>query len=163
MSTIAVPRKPSPVADLLRDLPKLMLAGLAGHLVWEFFARLLTRWLLGGPLEPAALIISLCENLFAFNPGRPAAEVLHYATGILFYPVGYYILIKIAPALPTWLSGLIWGVVTWILALGVFASLAGLPFMLGFIPLSWFSLAGHVFYGLVLALVFARLTVRRES
>ena len=44
---------------------------------------------------------------------------------------------------------MIWGVITWVLALGLFASLAGLPFMLNFIPLSWMSLVGHTLYAMV--------------
>ena len=52
------------------------------------------------------------------------------------------------------------GVLTWILALGVFASLAGLPFMLGFIPLTWMSLVGHVALGLGTAWTFEALEER---
>ncbi|MCB1882495.1 MAG: hypothetical protein KDG89_00640 [Geminicoccaceae bacterium] len=45
----------------------------------------------------------------------------------------------------------------WILALGVFASL---PFMPGFIPLTWMSLVGHVALGLGAAWTFEALEER---
>lgn len=144
----------------LRVLTQLFIGGLCGHLVWEVFARFLTRALLGGPLEPAALIISLFQNLLGTNPGRPLAELLHYVTGIVLYPLGYYLLTRFVFSRGPIFDGLLWGVITWILALGVFASMAGLPFMLGFIPLTWFSLVGHLAYALVAALVFELLLSR---
>jgi hypothetical protein len=132
-----------------RTIRDLFVGGAAGLLTWELFARLLTPAVIGGPLEPAALIISLFENLFAFNPGRPAAEALHYVTGIALYPLAYWVLIRLARSLGPTLDGLLWGIATWVIALGLFASLAGLPFMLGFIPLSWMSLVGHMLYAMV--------------
>ena len=136
-----------------RALIALFAGGLLGLVVWEVFARVITPLVLGGPLEPAGLIISLFRNLIDINPGRPAAEVIHYLTGIFFYPIGYYILSRIA-SFGAVVDGLAWGVITWVLALGVFASLAGFPFMLNFIPLTWMSLLGHVLYALVAVVAF---------
>lgn len=146
-----------PDARTLRDL---FIGGAAGLLTWELFARLLTPEVIGGPLEPAALIISLFENLFGFNPGRPAAEALHYVTGIALYPLAYWVLTRIARSLGPTLDGLLWGVATWVIALGLFASLAGLPFMLGFIPLTWMSLVGHMLYAMVAVSVYFELRAR---
>jgi len=160
--------KPGPVIQAIlarldldaRTLVNLCIGGAAGLLAWELFARLLTPQVIGGPLEPASLIISLFENLFAFNPGRPAAEALHYVTGIAGYPLAYWILTRMARSLGPTLDGLLWGVATWVIALGLFASLAGLPFMLGFIPLSWMSLVGHMLYAMVAVSVFFELRGR---
>lgn len=138
-------------------LRSLAIGGAAGLATWEAFARLLTPQVLGGPLEPAALIISLFENLLGLDPGRTAAEALHYVTGILLYPLAYWILTRLARSLGPTLDGLLWGVATWIIALGLFASLAGLPFMLGFIALSWMSLVGHMLYAMVAVTTFFEL------
>lgn len=143
-----------------RTLRDLCLGGAAGLLTWELFARLLTPEVIGGPLEPASLIISLFENLFAVNPGRPVAEALHYVTGIALYPLAYWILTRLARSLGPTLDGLLWGIATWVIALGLFASLAGLPFMLGFIPLTWMSLVGHMLYAMVAVGVFLELRAR---
>jgi hypothetical protein len=91
---------------------------------------------------------------------RLLAEVIHYLTGILLYPLGYWFTSRWVAILGMLGDGLLWGVVTWILALGVFASLAGLPFMLGWIPLTWFSLIGHVIYAVVGVGVAERWTAR---
>ena len=53
----------------------------------------------------------------------------------------------IAPrlGLPWWLAAVGYGVGLWVFALGVMAGLvAGFPLFLGFIPLAWASLLGHV-------------------
>ena len=52
------------------------------------------------------------------------------------------------------LTGLGFGVGLWIFALYVMAHLiAGLPAFLGFIPLTWASLVGHLLFGTVVAFV----------
>lgn len=155
---------PAPVRALLARLDldagtlrQLCIGGAAGLVTWELFARLLTPEVIGGPLEPAALIISLFENRLGVNPGRSAAEVLHYVTGIALYPLAYWILTRLTRSAGPTLDGVLWGVATWVIALGLFASLAGLPFMLGFVPLSWMSLVGHMLYAMVAVSVFFEL------
>lgn len=142
-----------------RTMLRLVAAGLAATLVWELWARVVTAAVIGGPLEPAALILTLFRL-----PGeyRPAAEALHLTTGFLFYPILFLLIRRFVYSGGRLVDGLVIGVVTWILALGVFAPLAGLPFMLGFIPLAWMSGIGHVVFGLVLSYVFAALTARRS-
>jgi len=141
-------------ATVRADLPKLFAGGLAGLLVWEVFANPITTYVVGGPLQPPALVISLVKNLVGIHPGWPAATALHYLTGIVAYPLGYYALTRRAASFGTLVDGTIWGMLTWVLALGVFASLAGLPFMLNWVKLTWFSLIGHVVYAVVAAWVF---------
>lgn len=83
----------------------------------------------------------------------------HYAMGILGYPLGYVLLARpisrmIAPRLHWWVTGTVFGVVIWAFALYVMAHLvSGNPPFLGFTPLTWVALVGHIVYGLVLAAV----------
>lgn len=134
------------------------LAGIAATIVWEVWARLVTPAVIGGPLEPAALIMSV------FGLGaehRPLAELLHFITGIVFYPLGYVLVMR--PVRPLgWLGGgIAYGVVLWVFALFVMAGLvAGLPLFLGFIPLTWMSLIGHLIFALVLTGTLDRLERR---
>lgn len=131
-----------------------LLAGVAAHLTWEVWARALTPLWLGGPLEPAALV----RMVFDLD-SRFLAELIHLAVGFLFYPLGYLFLARpiarrLTPGLPWWLVGLGFGVGLWVFALYVMASLvAGMPPFLGFNKLTWFSLGGHLLYGLVTAAV----------
>lgn len=148
----------NPTTDLsAATIAKLFAAGLIGLLVWEAIARFVAPAVIGGPLSPIGLIVSLFKKQLGVDPGPQLAAALHYATGIVFYPIGYWLLIRIT-RLNAWIAGSVWGVATWILALGIFALLAGFPFMLNFSNLTWMSLAGHLGYALSAALAFARLT-----
>jgi hypothetical protein len=135
-------------------LVTVVVAGLAADITWEIWSRAITPLLVGGPLEPAALV----QSVFGFQ-NRFAAEIIHAVVGIVFYPIGYLFIARplqrmIAPSLPLFLTGLGFGTGLWIFALYVMAHLiAGLPAFLGFIPLTWASLVGHWLFGLVVAYV----------
>jgi len=145
----------SPWPDLApTTLVTALLAGIAADLTWEIWARLLTPLWVGGPLEPAALV----QSVFGLS-NRPLAEIIHLVVGFLFYPLGYLFIARplartLTPWLPWWLIALGYGIGLWIFALYVMAHLiAGLPAFLGFIPLAWASLVGHLLFALFLALV----------
>ena len=153
MTAITAIRIPS-----LRVLGCLVAGGHAADIVWEVWARVVTPIFIGGPLQPAALILSLFRLPDAYFVH---AEVLHVITGLLFYPLVMWGIRTYLIAGSRLFDGLVIGLFTWFLALGVFAPLAGLPFMLAFIPLTWMSGIGHVIYGLVLSYVF-RATLRED-
>ncbi|MFE0753891.1 YqhR family membrane protein [Inquilinus sp. NPDC058860] len=137
-----------------RLVPTILLAGVAADLTWEVWARGITPFLVGGPLEPAALV----QSVFGFQSWT-AAELIHAITGIVFYPIGYLFIARplqraILPKLPLVLTGIGFGTGLWIFALYVMAHIfAGLPAFLGFIPLTWASLVGHILFGLAVAYV----------
>ncbi|WQO56700.1 hypothetical protein U8C36_28235 (plasmid) [Sinorhizobium medicae] len=137
-----------------RLLVTIVVAGLAADFAWEFWARVITPMLVGGPLEPAALI----QSVFGFQ-NRFLAEVIHAVVGVVFYPIGYLFIARplqrlVLPGLPLILTALGFGTGLWIFALYIMAHLiAGLPAFLGFIPLTWVSLAGHLIFGVIVAYV----------
>jgi hypothetical protein len=136
----------------------LVLGGAAGLGVWEIFASSLTHWAAGFPLRPPELVKSLFEHQLRLTISDPAAALLHGLTGILLYPIGYLILSRLFPKLGTSAAGWIWGVITYFIALGFFAPLAGQPFLLHNFPvLSLMSLTGHAIYGYLAAIVFEAL------
>ncbi|TPE48205.1 hypothetical protein FJM51_18440 [Amaricoccus solimangrovi] len=140
-------------AELVKTI---LLAGAAADVAWEIWARFVTPLLVGGPLQPAALV----QSVFGFQ-NWPLAELIHASVGVIFYPIGYLFIARplqrrLLPGLPVSLTGLGFGVGLWIFALYVMAHLlAGLPAFLGFGPLAWASLAGHLLFGLVTAHVVA--------
>lgn len=139
-----------------RGLIALVCCGLAATGFFEIWANVPTALLAGIALEPPELI----KSLFAYQLGLIVPDVwakaLHYLTGILFYPLGYWLISRVFPRLGAPADGWLWGVVTYFLALGVFAPLAGLPFLLlgdGNV-LSLMSLIGHALYGYLLGRMF---------
>lgn len=151
MQTTRTPLIPRLSTGLLMTI---LIAGLAADLTWEVWARGITPLLVGGALEPAALV----QSVFGFQ-SRLAGEIIHAVVGIVFYPIGYLFIARplqrmIVPGLPLFLTGLGFGTGLWIFALYVMAHLiAGLPAFLGFIPLTWASLVGHWLFGLIVAYV----------
>lgn len=145
---------PTPLFPAIRPglIRTIILAGLAADITWEIWARLITPLLVGGPLEPAGLVQSVFgfRNLFL-------AELIHAVVGIVFYPIGYLFIARplqrfIFPRLPLVLTGLGFGFGLWIFALYVMAHLiAGFPAFLGFHPIAWASLAGHLLFGIIVA------------
>jgi hypothetical protein len=130
-------------------LVTILLAGIASEVVWEIWARFITPLLVGGPLEPAALV----QSVFGLGD-RTTAEIIHFLVGLIAYPFGYIFIARpiakaIFPFLPWWMVALGYGIGLWIFALYIMAHLfAGLPPFLGFIPLTWASLAGHLLFAL---------------
>lgn len=80
-----------PPIPSVRTMINLMLGGALGLFIWELWARLLTKAVLGYPLEPAGLIDALLQHNFQLSIPWLAREALHYAIGIIGYPVFYYL------------------------------------------------------------------------
>ena len=137
-----------------RTLATLLIAGLAADITWEVWARLITPLFVGGPLEPAALV----QSVFGLE-SRLAGEIIHLVVGLVFYPIGYLFIARplqrlIIPGLPWLVTALGFGAGLFIFALYVMAHLiAGFPPFLGWVPLAWCSLFGHLLFGLIVGIV----------
>ena len=144
-----------------RDIATLLLGGVAGLELWELFTGVFAPLVLGFQFSPIPLVGALFQTLFGENPGRPVNMLVHHATGIVFYPIGFVVLVTIAGAIGLRFAALVWGIIwggiTWFLALGVFAPITGAAFLLGYGNLTWASLAGHLIYAITAVGVFAAL------
>ncbi len=199
-----------PAIPSWRTLANLFAGGYVGLMAWEIWSRTITVWVVGGPLEPPGLVLSLFNrfagtgfehsNAFAWAN----ATAMHYVLGIVGYPVLYYLISRTVKAwdvlldVGVWLAfsgyvawslsagtftpwfGWFWllvtmvtatrflnpsklvqqslsfGSFTWFNALGIFAPIAGLPFLLmewGGV-LSFMSWVGHILFGFLLAYIF---------
>ena len=134
-------------------------AGVAGLVVWEVFARLIAPVVFGFTLDPTQLI-----EIALGVTGVPA-ELLHLITGLVAFPFGYVVVV--APLVPRlfggrlpWaVAGLGYGVGLWVFAMyGMASVLGGMPPFLGFAPVAWASLVGHVGLGLGMAGALAFMT-----
>ncbi len=190
-----------------KTLFHLFAGGYIALMAWEIWARTITAWILGGPLEPPTLVISLVQAWTGVQLSLPTATFAHYTLGVVGYPVLYFIVSRMLPRWGVLLDAgvwaaftgflvyalakgqfhygmgifwlvvtlitatrlinpssfiancLSWGSFTWFNALGIFAPLAGLPFLLmewgG--GLSFMSYVGHVIFGFVAVYVFEKL------
>ena len=145
------PSSALPIVDA-RLIMTILLAGAAADFAWEVWARGVTPFLVGGPLEPAALV----QTVFGLH-SRFLAEIIHLVVGVVFYPIGWLFIARplqrlLLPRLPRLLAGIGFGIGLWVFALYVMAHLIGdLPAFLGFVPLAYASLAGHILFGVIVA------------
>jgi hypothetical protein len=97
----------------VQTILNLMIGGLVGLIIWEVWARVLTKAVLGYPLEPAGLIDAIFNHQFGLMVPWLLREALHYAVGIIGYPVFYYIVSRYVPK---------WGLVLDIIVLVTFSA-----------------------------------------
>ena len=139
-----------------RAIWTILLAGALATIAFDFFGQSLSPMLGFAKLAPVGLANSIIAVVFGSAYG-PGAEMLHYATGILAYPLGWLLVAaplakRLAPALPWWMVAIAYGAALWVLALYVMAHLvAGNPAFLGFSGITWVALVGHILFALVAA------------
>jgi hypothetical protein len=102
--TLRVPPVPS-----LASLGRLFAGGLAGLLIWEIWARVFTKLVLGYPLQPAGLIDALFQHNLGISVPWLVRETFHYIVGIVGYPVAYYVISRSVPK-----HGLVLDVIVWL-------------------------------------------------
>jgi len=96
-----------PAAINNRTMVHLFAGGLAGLLVWEIWARVLTKAVLGYPLEPAGLIDAIAQHRLGLSVPYLIREALHYGVGIVGYPVFYFIVSRFVPRWPLVLDAIV--------------------------------------------------------
>ncbi len=136
----------------------LALSGVAASIAFDVFGQLLSPAAVFVELAPVALAELVIAKLFGVST-TGGAYVLHFLTGLLFYPLGYLFVARpvaraFAPRTPWWVVGVIYGVITWLWAVYVMAYLvAGLPAFFVFSEFTWVALVCHVLFGWVAAAV----------
>jgi hypothetical protein len=91
---------------------QLFVGGFVGLMIWEIWARFITVAVLGGPLEPAGLVISLVQHWTGYQMPRLAAEAAHYVIGIVGYPVVYLVISRGFRYWAPTLDGAVWAIFT---------------------------------------------------
>jgi hypothetical protein len=95
--TIMEQSAPKLAVPSARTIINLAIGGAIGLAIWEIWARVFTHWVLGYPLEPAGLIDAIAQHQFGLSVPYLLREALHYAVGILGYPIAYWIISRFLP------------------------------------------------------------------
>lgn len=141
--TMTADTKPKTMSAGVRTLLNLCAGGLAGLLIWEIWARVLTKAVLGYPLEPAGLIDAIAQHRLGLSVPYLLREALHYGVGILGYPVAYFVISRFVPR---------WPVVLDVIVLVTFS--AG---MVGLIMAGTFAPIHFIFWTAAVGLIATRL------
>ncbi|MFQ5659832.1 MAG: hypothetical protein ACE5GZ_05355 [Gammaproteobacteria bacterium] len=143
-----------------KNLLWIIIAGIAGEIIFELIAWLLMPQLIGRPMQPALLVMGLAKKLLDIGLTKPAAFSIHLAVGAILFPICYVLFLAVTK-IQSWLvAGISWGVVLWFIAQGILAPLMGRPFMLGFVPYTWAALGAHIALIVTIAFVYQRLSPR---
>ena len=133
-------------------------AGAFATLAFDAFGQALSPLAGYARLAPSGLAGATLKAVFGSNPAG-AAHLLHFVTGIVFYAVGWFAIVRplqraVLPKMPWVLTAVAYGIALWIFALFVMAHLVvgNKPF-LGFTGITWVALWGHIVYALVAAYV----------
>lgn len=125
---------------------KQLIPGIVAVIAWHLYATFFSKQVLNISLKPEILINNLL-NLNNLN----LSLIIHLLVGIIIYPYLYRLL---KPLISQNLSTkqlvhvLVFGIITWVIALGIFNPLAGGSLMNNFNRLTWSSLAGHLIYSI---------------
>ena len=135
----------------------LALSGVAATIAFDVFGQILSPAVGFVELAPVMLAKLVIAKLFGVTT-MSGAYVLHFLTGLLFYPLGYLFAARpvasaVAPRMPWWAVGIVYGAVIWLWAVAVMAPFAGLPAFFGFSEFTWVALVGHLLFGWVAAAV----------
>ncbi len=141
MQPAAAPPSPFTIPSV-RTIVHLAIGGAVGLLVWEVFARVLTKAVLGYPLEPAGLIDAILNHQFGVGVNYWVRESLHYMVGIFGYPIAFFIIARLVPR---------WGMVLDAIVLVTFTAGVAVLF-----SKTGFSLGIAAFWLAVVALVASR-------
>lgn len=132
----------------------ILAGGFAATLVLTVAMEFIAPMFLGGPLKPALLICAL----FGWDQSMMwVAEILHYLTGLLAFPIGYVVVLAVTGQSASLVTGAVWGLLLFIVAGAVLAPLAGNALFFGAGRMALASLLAHLAFGVVLGLVFARM------
>ncbi|MEM7545834.1 MAG: hypothetical protein AAF367_09890 [Pseudomonadota bacterium] len=139
-------------------LMTLMFAGALATVAFDLFGQALSPALGFAKLAPVGLAKGTLSAIFGAAP-KGMGELLHYATGMLAYPLGWFLIARpvwqaIMPRLHWLVPAVVYGVALWVFALyGVAHFVAGMKPFLGFTGITWVALVGHVLFAVVAAWV----------
>ncbi|SFJ07984.1 hypothetical protein [Jannaschia pohangensis] len=136
----------------------ILIAGAFATIAFDLFGQGLSPLAGFAKLAPVGLAQQTLATVFGDVPAG-AAHTLHTLTGLLAYPLGYFLIARpVAARITPWLHwsvvATVYGVALWVFALYVMAHLvAGNPAFLGFSGITWVALWGHIVFALVAAAV----------
>lgn len=146
----------------------LMLAGALATCAFEIYGQVISPSLGFSRLAPVPLAASVFKAIAGYG-SKEMAELLHYAAGIIGYPLGFALIARplwqrFAPQVPWYGVAVAFGTAQWVFALYVLAHLiAGQKAFLGFTGITYAALWGHIVYALVaIGITNHFMLVRRE-
>ena len=139
-------------SSFVSALPRAIIGGLAGTVVFTLMMRFLAPEMIGHPMDIAAVLGTFT------GLGTSAGVVMHFLLGTLGFAIGFVIVGPYLPG-PGWLRGVVFMAAVWLLAGLIAMPILGIGLFFGGAKEAMAALLGHVALGAVLGMV-ARLPDR---
>ncbi len=136
----------------------LILAGCAATIAFDFYGQSISPLLGFATLAPIGLAQGVLNTLFDAG-SRPAAYLLHFLAGLIFYPAGWLLVVEplrraFLPKVHWAPVAVVYGILLWVFALYILAHLVvGMAPFLGFSGITWVAFVGHILFAVVAAAV----------
>jgi uncharacterized membrane protein YagU involved in acid resistance len=134
------------VSSFTSALPRAIIGGLAGTVVFTLMMKFLAPQMIGHPMDIAAVLGTFT------GLGTSAGVVMHFLLGTLGFAIGFVIVGPYLPG-PGWLRGAIFMTAIWFLAGLIAMPILGVGLFFGGAKEALAALFGHVVLGAVLGTV----------
>jgi uncharacterized membrane protein YagU involved in acid resistance len=141
-----MPELPTGASSFVNGLPRAILGGFAGTVVFTLMMKFLAPEMIGHPMDIAAVL----GKFTGF--GTLAGAVMHFLLGTLGFAIGFVIVGPYLPG-PGWLRGVTFMAAIWFLAGLIAMPVLGVGFFFGGTKEAAAALVGHVALGAVLGMV----------
>ena len=147
-----MPQLSTGISSFVSALPRAIVGGLAGTIVFTLMMKFLAPAMIGHPMD-------IAEVLGRFTGlGTPTGAVMHFLLGTIGFALGFVIVGPYLPG-PGWLRGVIFLAAIWFLAGLIAMPILGVGLFFGGAKEAMAALFGHIALGAVLGMV-ARLPDR---
>jgi uncharacterized membrane protein YagU involved in acid resistance len=142
----AMPQLSTGISSFVSALPRAIVGGLAGTIVFTLMMKFLAPAMIGHPMDIAA-VLGRFTGL-----GTPTGAVMHFVLGTFGFAIGFVIVGPYLPG-PGWLRGVIFMAAVWFLAGLIAMPLLGVGLFFGGAKEAMAALIGHVVFGAILGTV----------
>ena len=147
-----MPQLSTGISSFVSALPRAIVGGLAGTIVFTLMMKFLAPAMIGHPMD-------IADVLGRFTGlGTPTGAVMHFVLGTIGFAIGFVIVGPYLPG-PGWLRGVTFMVAVWFLAGLVAMPILGVGLFFGGPKEATAALLGHIVLGAILGLI-ARLPDR---
>jgi uncharacterized membrane protein YagU involved in acid resistance len=141
-----MPELPTGASSFVGALPRAIIGGFAGTVVFTLMLKFLAPEMIGHPMDIAAVLGKFT------GLGTPAGAVMHFLLGTLGFAIGFVIVGPYLPG-PGWLRGVVFLAAIWFLAGLIAMPVLGVGFFFGGTKEAIAALVGHVALGAILGMV----------
>src|SRR5215469_11111901 len=141
-----MPQLPTGTSSFVSALPRAIVGGLAGTVVFTLMMKFLAPAMIGHPMDIAAVLGGFT------GLGTPAGAVIHFVLGTVGFAIGFIIVGPYLPG-PGWLRGVIFMAAVWFLAGLIAMPVLGVGLFFGGAKEAMAALIGHVVFGAILGMV----------